>query len=85
MKTLTLEKTVEATVEKLQKLKIQNQLIAELQWCLGSYRYDQNPIGLIEKSTVALEALRAEKEKNTRAVSKKLIEDLEKVASARNR
>ncbi|QDH79586.1 hypothetical protein FKX85_11270 [Echinicola soli] len=82
MKTLTLEKTVEATVEKLQRLKIQDQLIAELQWCLGSFRNDQNPAGLIEKSSVALEALRAEKERNSRAVSKKLIEDLEKVASA---
>lgn len=82
IKTLTLEKTVEATVEKLQKLKIQDQLIAELQWCLGSYRYDQNPIGLIEKSSAALGALKAEKEKNSRAVSKKLLADLEKVASA---
>ncbi|AWW31786.1 hypothetical protein DN752_17540 [Echinicola strongylocentroti] len=81
MKTLALEKTVTATVEKLRKLNIQEQLTEELQWCLGSYRYDQNPSGLIEKSTVALDALKAEKQKNSRAVSKKLIEDLEKVAS----
>ncbi|UCS91476.1 hypothetical protein KZP23_11945 [Echinicola marina] len=82
MKTVALEKTVEATVEKLQKLKVEDQLIAELEWCLGSYRYDSNPSGLIEKSGVALTTLKAVKEKNSRAVSKKLLDDLEKVAIA---
>ncbi|MBD8487560.1 hypothetical protein IFO69_02255 [Echinicola sp. CAU 1574] len=82
MKPFTLEKTVEATVEKLQKLKIEDQLVSELEWCLGSYRFDSNPVGLIEKSSLALGALKAEKEKNSRAVSKKLLEDLEKVAVA---
>jgi len=78
----TLEKTVEATVEKLQKLKIEDQLVSELQWCLGSFRFDSNPIGLIEKSYAALGALKEVKKQNSRAVSKKLIEDLEKVATA---
>ncbi len=77
----TLEKTVESVVEKLQKLKTDEALTAELQWCLGSYRFDQNPSGLLEKGSVALERLKAEKEKNSRAVSKKLIEDLEKVVA----
>lgn len=82
MKANNLEKTVEAAVEKMRKLKLEDQLIEEIQWCLGSYRFDQNPVGLIEKSGVALSALKAEKEKNSRAVSKKLLEDLEKVVFA---
>ncbi|GGZ26729.1 hypothetical protein GCM10007049_19310 [Echinicola pacifica] len=77
-----IEKTVVATVDKLQKLKIEQNLIEELQWCLGSYRNDQNPCGLVEKSALAYEALKALKETNSRAVSKKLLEDLEKIAVA---
>lgn len=75
-----LEKTVESALGKLTKLKVNDQVVSELEWCLGSYRADQNPVGLIEKSRRALELLKEQKEKNSRAVSKKLIQDLEKVS-----
>lgn len=74
-----LEKTVLSALEKLEKLKLDEQLQAELNWCLGSYEYDQNPVGVIEKSSKALELLKSKREENARAVSKKLIEDLEKL------
>ncbi|WP_194777797.1 hypothetical protein [Pararhodonellum marinum] len=80
MKVKNLEKTVETTLEKLEKLKIESSLAAELAWCFRSYEYDGNPVGLIEKSQKALEVLKEAREKNSKAVSKKLIEDLEKVA-----
>jgi hypothetical protein len=74
-----LEKTVLSALEKLEKLKLDEQLQAELSWCLGSYEYDQNPVGVIEKSSKVLELLKSKREENARAVSKKLIEDLEKL------
>lgn len=74
-----LEKTVFSALEKLEKLKLDEQLQAELSWCLGSYEYDQNPVGVIEKSSKVLELLKSKREENARAVSKKLIEDLEKL------
>ncbi len=79
MKKALLEKTVESAIEKLSKLKANEALLAELQWCLGSYRYDQNPIGLIEKSQKALDLLKSKKQENSRAVSQKLLQDLEKI------
>ena len=74
-----LVKTVQSTLEKLGKLKLDQQLQEELTWCLGSYEYDQNPVGVIEKSRKVLELLKSKREENARAVSKKLIEDLEKL------
>ncbi|WP_089239489.1 hypothetical protein [Belliella buryatensis] len=74
-----LVKTVQSTLEKLGKLKLDQQLQEELTWCLGSYEYDQNPVGVIEKSSKALELLKSKREEHARAVSKKLIEDLEKL------
>lgn len=79
MSVKNLEKTVLSTLEKLEKLKLDEKLQAELTWCLGSYEYDQNPTGLIEKSGMALELLKAKRAESARAVSKKLIDDLEKV------
>ncbi|MGM0945057.1 MAG: hypothetical protein ACQEW9_07715 [Bacteroidota bacterium] len=74
-----MEKTVTETVQKLEKLKLGDSLAAELSWCWFSYKNDQNPVGLVEKSEKALELFKAVREKNSRAVSKKLVEDLEKV------
>ena len=78
MELALLEKSVEHTIEKLNKLKINEDLAAELQWCLGSYRFDHNPDGLKKKSLLALALLKDVKEKSSRSVSKRLIADLEK-------
>lgn len=79
VQTSRLEKTVETALGKLTKLKVNDQVVSELEWCLASYKADQNPSGLIEKSRKALEILKEQRGKNNKAVSKKLIEDLEKV------
>ncbi len=73
------EKTIVSTLEKLEKLKLDEKLHAEISWCWNSYKYDNNPVGLIEKSKVALGLLKAKREQNSRAVAKKLVEDLEKI------
>ena len=80
-KTATTDSLEQASEEALQKLKalgIDPQLQSDLEWCLGSYRYDKNPSGLIEVAGKALVVLNAEKEKKTKGVTVKLIGDLEK-------
>lgn len=75
----SIEKVSEEALEKLQELGIEEQLQRDLQWCLGSYRADGNPVGLYGNAKKALEVLKAEKEKKTKGVTSKLISDLEKV------
>ena len=64
--------------EKLESLGIEEQLVSELEWCLGSYASDHNPAGLYEKTGTALDVLKEFKKSNPRKVSKKLIDDVEK-------
>ncbi|PSL07942.1 hypothetical protein [Cecembia rubra] len=73
------EKTIVSTLEKLEKLNLDEKLHAELSWCWNSYKFDKNPVGVIEKSKQALELLKSKREENSRAVAKKLVEDLEKI------
>ncbi len=72
------EKTVPEVVQKLEKVKGGETLAAELSWCWVSFQNDQNPIGVIQKGQAALELFKEVREKNSKAVSKKLIETLEK-------
>ena len=76
MNSQKMEKVVTQVIEKLKKLS-QLQLASELSWCWESYLNDQNPSGLVEKSEAALSLFRAAREKNSKAVTKKLVEDLE--------
>jgi len=78
MKVEKMEKTVAEAIKKLDKLKVGDSLAAELSWCWVSYKNDNNPVGVIEKSQKALEILQEVKTKNSKSVSKKLIEDLQK-------
>lgn len=74
-----IETVSEEALNKLQELGIEDQLQRDLQWCLGSYRADQNPVGLYNNARKALTVLKGEKEKKTKGVTAKLIGDLEKV------
>jgi hypothetical protein len=76
-----IEKVSEEALLKLQELGIEEQLQSDLQWCLGSYRADGNPVGLYGNAKKALTVLRSEKEKKTKGVTAKLINDLEKVVN----
>jgi len=76
---LSIDKVSEQVIEKLQELNAEPQLQADIAWCLGSYRYDGNPVGLQQNCTAALTFLKAFKSKNAKAVPAKLITDLEKV------
>jgi hypothetical protein len=76
-----LEKASEEALKKFQSLGIEQQLQADLEWCLGSYRHDRNPIGLIDMINQSLVVLKAEQARKTKGVTSKLIADLEKAIS----
>lgn len=69
----------QAALETLKKLNVAKtaELQAKLEWCIGSYDYDKNPSGLAEFGELALKELKKIKEKDTRKVTKKLIDGLE--------
>ncbi len=76
---VSIDKACEQALNNLQALKLDQQLQADLAWCLGSYRYDQNPVGLLQTGAKALEVLNVAKKKNVKAVPAKVINDLKKV------
>jgi hypothetical protein len=78
-----LEKASEETLKKFQSLGIEQQLQADLEWCLGSYRHDGNPIGLLDILNKSLEKLKAEQARKTKGVTTKFITDLEKAVSTK--
>jgi hypothetical protein len=79
-KNLKIEKACEAALEKFQKMGLEKyaDVQSKLEYVLGSYRYDGNPVGLYEIGEMALKSLKKYKKEKPRLVSKKLIEDLEK-------
>ncbi len=76
MNFIKMEKVVAPVIEKLEKLA-ERELAAELSWCWGSYQNDQNPSGLVAKGEAALDVFQAAREKNSKSVAKKLIDDLQ--------
>jgi hypothetical protein len=78
-KAVKVDKACEDALKKLQSLGIEPQLQSEIEWCLGSYRHDNNPSGLYQMVERAIDVLRAENAKKTKGVTAKFISDLEKV------
>src|SRR5687768_13312212 len=76
--TNNIEKVCQDALEKLKVLDIDRQLQNDIEWCLGSYRADHNPIGLYDMAERALTIFREEKSKKTKGVTAKMITDLEK-------
>lgn len=76
------DKLIEAK-DKLTQLGIEDELVSEIEWCLGSYAHDQNPNGLFEKAEASLKALTKFKKQNGNKISKKLIDDLSRVIKSK--
>ncbi len=78
--TMNLRNACEEAVQLFDKLNVEahNEIKSKLQYCIGSYDYDQNPSGLYEFGEIALEELKSFKEANPRKVTKKMIDSLEK-------
>ena len=82
-KVFAIEKINEEALNKLRELNIEQGLQAEIQWCLGSYRADKNPVGLYTMAERALVIFKSLREKNPKAVSTKLVSDIEKALKSR--
>jgi len=69
-----------AALEKFQKIGLEKyaDIQSKLEYVLGSYAYDGNPVGLYDIGAKALKDLKKYKKENPRLISKKLIDDLEK-------
>lgn len=78
-----IEAASESALVKLRDLNIDHQLQSEIEWCLASYRSDNNPVGLYEMVERTVNALRPELEKKTKGVTAKFIGELEKALASR--
>lgn len=78
-----IEKASVEALKKLQALGIEPELQNDIEWCLGSYRADHNPVGLYTMAERALSVLKAEQAKKTKGVTAKLVSDLEKAVQSR--
>lgn len=72
-----IEKVNEDALKKLQDLNIEQALQADIEWCLGSYRSDNNPSGLYVMAERALHVFTFELSKDPKSVPAKLIKDIQ--------
>lgn len=79
----SIEKVSEEALDKLKSLNVEPELQNDLEWCLGSYRADGNPVGLYAVAERVIGVFKTEKEKKTKGVTAKMITDLEKAIQSR--
>lgn len=79
----TLVKKCEEAASKFEKIgdAKYNDIKEKLKWCIGSYKHDKNPSGLVEYGRKAADSLKEARAKKPRQVSQKLIDDLEKAVA----
>lgn len=78
--TPSIEATAKLALDKLREHGLDAQLQADLDWCLGSYKFDKNPVGLHDMVGRAIKVFSVEKAKKTKGITAKLLSDLEKGA-----
>ena len=76
---VNIEKVSEDILAKLKSLDSDQQLQADMEWCLGSYRFDQNAAGLLEAIAKAYDVLKQAHAKKTKGISATLLANIEKV------
>ena len=74
----TLEAAAKDALSKLVSLKIDQQLQADLEWCLGSYLHDHNPVGLIESLEKSIAIFKTALARKTKGITAKFVADLER-------
>jgi hypothetical protein len=74
-----LKNACKAALLALQKLgnSGHDDLRSKLEYVIGSYEFDKNPVGLYEFGEKALKVLNDLKKKNPKKISKKILTDLE--------
>lgn len=78
-----IEEVCIASLAKLQELELDYQLQSEINWCLGSYRNDGNPVGLYLMAERALGIFKAEQAAKNKGVPAKLVKDIESALKSR--
>lgn len=73
-----LDKIAKDALAKLKALKADEQLQADLEWCIGSYLHDQNPVGLIDSLEKSLGVFKTELARKTKGITAKFVADIEK-------
>jgi hypothetical protein len=69
--------TAAAAFKKLNKPEYSD-MISRLEFCINSYDYDQNPVGLFEHAKIAYQMFNNLNKTDSRKIGKKLLGDLEK-------
>lgn len=72
-----IEEACVASLGKLQELELDYQLQSEINWCLGSYRNDGNPVGLFLMAERAVSIFKEELAAKRKGVTAKLVKDIE--------
>ncbi len=78
---INIEKASRDALAKLKALDIEHQLQADIEWCIGSYHADKNPVGLFDMVNRAISVFKSELQKKTKGVTAKLISDFENAVS----
>ena len=82
-KTPAIEKVCGEALLTLKSLNIQAGLQADIEWCLGSYRHDNNPSGLFTMAEKALEVLTATRAQKAKSVPATLLKNLASVLNSK--
>jgi hypothetical protein len=72
-----------ASLAKLQELELDYQLQSEINWCLGSYRNDGNPVGLYLMAERALAIFKTAMSSKRKGIPAKLVKDIQVALKAR--
>ena len=78
---VNIQEITQDVLANLRALNIEHGLQADIEWCLGSYASDKNPIGLYDMISRALPILKEELKKKTKGVTAKLVGNIEKTLS----
>jgi len=73
----------EASLAKLNQLGIEQELQSEINWCLGSFQNDGNPVGLFQMAERSLIIFKSELAKKTKGVTAALVSNIEKALQSR--
>ena len=79
----SIQKVSEEVLKVLLALDLGGSLQSDIVWCLGSYKHDNNPSGLLDMMEKSLVVLTEEKQKKTKGISAKMILDIESVLKSR--
>jgi hypothetical protein len=72
-----------SALDKLRELNLDPQLQSEIEWCLGSYTTDGNPVGLYQMAERAIHEFKTLTVTQPKAVPAKLIANLEKALKSK--